>query len=109
MPDYLQSFAGYINDVSHFISGALAPLINLIFAISALVIVLGCLWSAYAHLVNLRKDRDVLAAIALGSDVIVASVLLALMNVGAPLDSLYLIASAAIAMGVRLGVAKLGH
>lgn len=109
MPDYLQELFGYVNDVSSFISGVLAPFINLIFAVSALVIVVGCFWAAYEHLMSLRKDRDVLAAIGLGSDVIVASVFLSLIGASNPLNVLYLVATAAVAVGLRLGAAKLSR
>lgn len=109
MPQYLQDVFGYVNNVSSLITGVLTPVINLILAVSALIIVLGCVYSAAEYVMNLRKERDVLSAIALGSDLIVASVLLELTTATGALNVLYVVATAAIAIGVRMGVAKLSR
>ncbi len=107
MPKYLQDLSGYVNNVSSLITGVLTPVINLILAVSALIIVLGCVYSALNHLMNLRKKHDVLSAIALGADLIIASVLLELITATGALNVLYVVATAAIAVAVRMGVAKL--
>ncbi len=107
MPQALQDIFGYVNNVSNAIVQVLTPIIGLIFAISALVIVLGCIYSAATHVMNLRKERDVLAAIALGADLVVASVLLELITAHGTLNVLYVVATAAIAISVRMAVAKL--
>lgn len=108
MSEGLQCLLGYVDNVSVVISEVLRPFIHLILAISAVVIVLGSLVAAVEHLMHLRRHRDVLSAVALGADVIVACVLLHLITANSPLSALYLVATAAIAIAVRMGVAKLG-
>lgn len=109
IPDRLQCLLGYVNDVATGAGEVLRPFIHLILAVSALVIVIGSVVAAFEHLTHLRKHRDVLAAVALGADVIVACVLLHLISInGNPVDALCLVATAAIAIAVRMGVAKLG-
>lgn len=107
MPQYLHDLSGHLNNVSGLISGALTPVINLIFALSALIIVIGCVYSAVEHLMNLRKERDVLAAVALGADLVIAAVLLELITATGALNVLYVVATAAIAISIRMAVAKL--
>ncbi len=110
IPDILTNFLGQVNDLSVAIGTLLNPFINLIFAVSAFVIVVACLYSAVEHLVHIRQERDVLSAMALGTHVIVASVLLSLVATAhTPLNLLYLVATAAIAIGARVGVAKLNR
>jgi len=107
MSEHLQNICGYINDLSTFISDVLTPFINLILVVSALIVVLSCVYAAIEHLTKLRKHRDALSAVALGADVIVARVLLCFSTATNPLAALYLVATAAIAIAVRMGVAKL--
>ena len=107
MSEHLQNLFGYINDLSMFLSEVLTPFINLILVASALIIVLSCVYSAVEHVTKLRKHRDALSALALGADVIAAKVLLCLTTVTNPLAALYLVATAAVAIAIRMGVAKL--
>jgi len=107
MPQALQDVFGHVNNLSNIISGVLSPVINLIFAVSALVIVIGCIYSAVEQIMNIRKERDVLSAVALGADLVVAAALLELITTTGALNVLYVVATAAIAIGVRMGVAKL--
>jgi hypothetical protein len=107
MPEVLQNLSGYVNDVSNLITSVLTPVIGLIFAVSALVIVVGCVSSAIDHVMHLRRKREVLSAINLGADLVVASVLVSLVTATGSLNVLYLVATAAIAVSVRMGVAKL--
>lgn len=108
MSEGLQCLLGYVDNAAVVIGDVLKPFIHLILAVSAVIIVIGSLVAAVDHLMHLRKHRDVLSAVALGADVIVACVLLHLIVAGSPLNALYLVATAAIAIAVRMGVAKLG-
>src|SRR3990167_10453048 len=109
MPQQLQTVYGHVNNLSNLVSGVLMPIINLLLAVSALIIVVGCVYNAVEHVMNLRKERDVLSAIALGADLVVASVFLELITATGTLNVLYVVATAAVAVGVRMGVAKLSR
>jgi hypothetical protein len=108
MEKYLGDALGWVNDASGIIQEVLSPLAGFLLTASALVIVVSCLLSAFEQLKNLHQDREVLSAVVLGADVVMAMALMSLAGSNSPLNALYLVASVAVAMGVRLSVAKLG-
>ena len=107
MPDVITKALGYLNELSSGIGNLLHPFISFILVVGALIIVLGCLWTAFDHLRNIRHDLDVLGAAAMGADVVVAAAMLALAGAGDALTMLYLVATGALALGIRLGLVKL--
>lgn len=103
-----QAVASWIQDLINALEGILVPISNLILVIAALVIVVDCIRNAYELVTNLRRQDVVLRATGLGAEMFMAVVLLALVKSGnSPVELLYLGAAAAVAIAVRLGVAKL--
>jgi len=108
MPESLQDLLGYVNEVSLFIQGVLAPFIGLILAACALLLVVHCLREVYDLVVGMHRRGAVLRVVDVAADSLIAGVLLMIVTMGTnPGSLLYLVASAAIAIAVRLGVAKL--
>ena len=108
MPGYSQDMLTGVQQTVGFMEGVLTPLATLVLAIAVLVLVVDSVRNAYELVMHIRRGDVALRAIALGSEALLAIVLLALIRSNStPMELLYLGAAAAVAIAVRLGVAKL--
>lgn len=106
MQNILASFSDGALKVVGVLKDVLDPLVGLLIAVSALVIVASSLFSAWEQLRSIHQDREVMAGVVLGLDVLIAGTVLACVKDYSPLNSLYVALVLAVLVGTKLAIAR---
>lgn len=106
MQNVLAHFSDVVLKAVGVLKDVLDPLVGLLIAVSALVIVAGSLFSAWEQLRSLHQDREVMAGVVLGLDVLIAGTILACLKDYSPLNSLYVVLVLGVLVGTKLAIAK---